>query len=110
MDGLIAINELNELTHQLSKAVENMGTCGLAMARADRDYKVAMAQTALELRAEGMPVTLIDKVAPGKVANKRLERDNAEVLYDTAKERVNALKLQIRVLDAQIAREWGQNG
>lgn len=43
-------------------------------------------------------------------AKQAFKRDTAEVMYDTAKEHVNALKLQIRVLDAQIAREWGSNG
>lgn len=110
MDGLIAINELNTLSNQLSAAVKTMGKYGRDLAEADKAYKVAMARTALELRADGMPVTLIDKVAPGKVANERFKRDTAEVMYDTAKENVNALKLQIRVLDAQIQREWANNG
>lgn len=110
MDGLIAINELNEMSKQLSAAVTTMGRYGRELAEANQAYKVALAQAALELRAEGMPVTLIDKVAPGKAAKQAFKRDTAEVMYDTAKEHVNALKLQIRVLDAQIAREWGSNG
>ncbi len=110
MDGLIAINDLNEMSKQLGAAVKTMGKYGRDLAEANQAYKVALAKAALELRAEGMPVTLIEKVAPGKVAKQGFARDTAEVMYDTAKEHVNALKLQIRVLDAQIAREWGSNG
>lgn len=110
MDGVMAINELSSLSKQLSAAVKTMGRYGRDLAEANQAYKLAMARAALELRADGMPVTLIDRVAPGKVAKEGLRRDTAEVMYDTAKEHVNALKLQIRVLDAQIAREWGSNG
>jgi len=106
MDGLMAMNDLNDLSAQLSAAVRAMGEKGIKLAEANEAYKVAMAKAALELRAEGMPVTLIDKVAPGKVAKQGFARDKAEVMYDTAKEHVNALKLQMRVLDAQIQREW----
>lgn len=110
MDGVIAVNDLNDLCAQLSAAVKTMGKYGRDLAEANQAYKVAMARAALELRAEGMAVTLIDKVAPGKVAQQAFKRDTAQVMYDTAQEHVNALKLQIRVLDAQIGREWGSNG
>lgn len=106
MDGVLAINELNEMSKQLGAAVKTMGKYGRDLAEANQAYKVALAKAALELRAEGMPVTLIEKVAPGKVAKQGFARDTAEVMYDN----VNALKLQIRVLDAQIGREWGSNG
>lgn len=109
MDGVLAINDLNDLTAKLSTAVTLMAKYGKAYAAAERDYKVALSQEALKLRAEDMPVTLIDKVVHGKVADKRFNRDTAEVMYKTAQENINALKLQIRVLEGQIAREWGRN-
>ena len=37
-----------------------------------------------------------------------LERDCTEVLYDTCLEGINATKLQIRVNEAQLEREWNQ--
>ena len=53
-------------------------------------------------------MTLIDKVVYGDCADKRLKRDIAETMYKTAQENINSIKLQIRILDNQIAREWGR--
>jgi hypothetical protein len=58
-----------------------------------------------------MPVTLINQIIYGvpEVAKKRFERDIAETMYNTAQEKINTLKLQIRILESQIQREWGNN-
>ena len=40
------------------------------------------------------------------IAKLRFERDVAEVVYKAAMEAINGLKLQIKILDAQIEREW----
>lgn len=45
----------------------------------------------------------------GKAANERFKRDVAEVMYKTAQENVNSIKLQIRILNDQISREWGRS-
>lgn len=37
----------------------------------------------------------------------RFERDCAEVFYKSAQEAVNSMKLQLRLLDNQLEREWG---
>lgn len=100
------INQLNDLSLKLSHGIKLMGKYGREYADAERAYKVALAKKALELRDRGMPVTLIDKVIYGKVADERFERDTAEVMYKTAQEHINAIKLQIRILDNQIDREY----
>lgn len=100
------INQLNELSLKLSQGIKLMGKYGREYADAEMAYKVALAKKALELRDRGMPVTLIDKVIYGKVADERFERDTAEVMYKTAQEHINAIKLQIRILDNQIDREY----
>lgn len=107
MDGLVAINELNDLSKRLTQGIKLMGKYGREYAEAERDYKVALSQEALRLRAEEMPVTLIDKVVHGKVADVRFKRDSAEIMWKTSIENVNAIKLQIRILDNQISREYG---
>lgn len=107
MDGLLAVNELNDLSTKLTQGIKLMGKYGREYAVAERNYKVALSQEALRLRAEDMPVTLIDKVVHGKVAEERFKRDSAEIMWKTAQEHVNAIKLQIRILDNQISREYG---
>lgn len=107
------INELNGLCQKLSVSGSHMARYGKELAEAERDYKICLRQHALNLRAtQDMPVTLIDKVVYGipEVADKRFKRDVAEAMYKTSMESINTLKLKIRVLDAQISREWGSAG
>lgn len=110
MDGLKAVNELQDLIVRSQQAIKLMGRYGREYAEAERDYKVALMEEALKLRAQDMPVTLIDKVVYGKVANQRFKRDTAEVMWKTAQENNNSIKLQIRILNAQIEREWNNAG
>ena len=106
MSGLTLVNELNELSAQLVHGVRLMADYGRKLAQAEADYKIALAEKSLELRDEGMAVTLIDKVVYGKVATERFKRDTAEVLYKTAQENINATKLRLRLVQAQIEKEW----
>ena len=108
-DGLSLINEMNSLSKRLDEGIQAMGKTGRAFAQAEREYKIALMQESLKLRDSGMAVTLIDKVVIGMIADKRFDRDTAEVLWKTSQENVNAIKLQMRILDSQIAREWGRN-
>ena len=61
---------------------------------------------------EKLPVTLINQIVYGvpEVAEKRFQRDIAETMYNTCQEQINTMKLQLRILDAQIQREWGNTG
>lgn len=103
------INELNDKTIKLSQGVRLLAKYGRELAQAEAEYKTKLMQEALRLRAGEMPVTLIDKVVYGKVAEERFKRDTAEVMYRTAQENINSIKLQIRILDSQLSREWGNN-
>lgn len=106
MSGITLVNELNELQGQLVQGVKIMADYGRTLAKAEYDYKVALAEQSLRLRDEGMAVTLIDKVVYGKVAKERMHRDVAEVMYKTALEHINATKLRLRLVQAQIEKEW----
>ena len=111
MTGADLINELNDLNRKLSTGINLMAKYGKEYAEAERDYKITLNQECLKLRESGIAVTLIDKVVYGvkEVADKRFKRDVAETMYNTSKENVNAIKLQIRILDNQISREWSNN-
>lgn len=110
MDGLRAIQELNDLAQQLNKQIDTLFTAGKAQAEAEKDYKIKLRSAALTLRAQDMPVTLIDKVVLGipEVAEARFKRDIAEAKYKTIQETINGIKLQLRILDNQVQREWGR--
>lgn len=112
MDGLNLYQELQNKTDLLDVAVRELRGRGTAFAQAERDYKVALAEAILGERSKGTPVTIIGDVCRGKpdIAKLRFERDCAEVLYKSAMEAINSLKLQLRLIENQIQREWGQAG
>lgn len=108
MSGLSMINEMNELNLRLNEAIRLMAKYGKEYAKTEHDYKLELKKRALVRRESGMPVTLIDKVVYGDCAEQRFKRDTAEIMYKTAQENINSIKLQIRILDNQISREWGR--
>lgn len=95
-------------TKLLTPAIQRLDKNGVEYANAERAYKIALRQQALELRAEDMAIGMIDKVVYGipEVADLRWERDVAYAHYKTAQEYINTLKIEIRVLENQIEREW----
>lgn len=105
-------NDIQDLTLKLNQSIKKLAQYGNELAETERDYKITLRQEALKLRSEkGMPVTLIQQVVYGvpEVADKRFKRDVAEAMYNTAQENINSIKLQIRILESQLNREWGAN-
>lgn len=103
-------SELTIKTGQLDTAVKQLRKTGTAFAEAERDYKILLRSEALRLRDDGMAVGMIDKVIYGipSVAEMRFQRDCAEVVYKANMEAINSIKLQMRLIEGQIQREWGQ--
>ena len=102
-------NTINELIKRLNTSVVKLKDYGKELAEAERDYKILLRQEALKLRTEkDMPVTLIQQVVYGipNVAEKRFKRDVAESMYQTAQENINSIKLQMRIIEGQLNREW----
>ena len=63
----------------------------------------------LKLRDAGYPVGIIDKLVYGEkeIAELRFKRDVAETVYTANLEAINSIKLQMRLIESQISREWG---
>ena len=101
--------ELQAKTRQLDASIRQLRKNGTECAEAERDYKVLLRTESLRLKEEGMAVGMIDKVCYGipAVAEARFRRDVAEVVYTANQEAINALKLQMRLIENQIQREWG---
>ena len=105
-------NELNQKIRELNISIQSLRKTGTEFAEAERDYKITLREEALKLRAEkGMPVTLIQQVVYGvpEVAQKRYMRDVKEAVYQANQEAINSIKLQIRVIENQLQREWGRH-
>lgn len=102
-------NELQQKIKELNISIKKLRETGTEYAEAEKDYKITLRQEALKLRAEkGMPVTLIQQVVYGvpEVAEKRFQRDVKEAIYQANQEAINSTKLQIRVIENQLSREW----
>lgn len=110
MDGLQVIQQLNDLQIALNETINLMGIQGKELSEAERDYKISLRQNALSLRDDGMAATLINLTVYGvpEVAELRQRRDFAQSRYEVSKEKIMALKLNIRVLENIIEREWGR--
>lgn len=106
--GSDLIEELRQKTTQLDLSVRQLMKSGIAYAEAERDYKVKLRTECLRLRDEGMAIGMIDKTCYGvqAVADARFKRDVAEATYKANMEAINSLKLQMRLLENQIGREW----
>lgn len=103
------VNEIMDKSRMLDVAISELKRRGQKYAEAERDYRVALANQMLLERDNGMPVTIISDICKGKseIATLRFNRDCAEVLYKSAMEAINSMKLQIRLMDSQLDREWG---
>lgn len=100
--------ELQDKRRDLDTCIRKLRETGSALAEAERAYKVMLRAESLMLRDEGMPVTLIQLTVYGveSVAKLREERDKAEVIYKANQDAVNAIKLELRLIEAQLQREW----
>ena len=98
-------------TQQLDYSIKTLRTSGTEYAQAERDYKVLLRQECLKLRDDGMAIGMIDKTCYGipSVAEARFKRDVAEAVYKANLEAINSIKLQMRLIEAQIQREWGNS-
>ena len=106
------LEELQNKIVELNVCVKRLRQSGTAYAEAERRYKVMLRQECLKLRDAGMAVGMIDKTCYGipAVADARFDRDVAEAVYKANFEAINSIKLQLRLIEAQLGREWGTYG
>lgn len=102
--------EIQSRMKTLDVALKEYGKRGKEYAEAERQYRSALAQKILQERDKNTPVTIISDVCRGsaEIADLKFKRDVAEVLYKSAQEALNCYKLQIRVIENQIEREWNK--
>jgi len=104
--------QILKLMAELTASIRKLRDNGAKLADAERDYKITLRKEALKLRAGEMPVTLINNIIYGvpEVAEKRFKRDVEQANYDANKEHINICKLKLRILEAQLSREWTNAG
>jgi hypothetical protein len=102
------VNQLLEKINELNTSIKLLRSNGEKLAEAERDYRVAVSKEVMLMKEEKLPATLINLTIYGRksVADVRFKRDIAQVMYDSNIEHINVTKVQVRVLENQIQREW----
>ena len=102
--------ELKNLKELLNTANSEFKKRGGDYAKAYRKYRVLVAQKLLQLKAEGMPVTIAYDIARGDeaVATAKEQEIITECLYESCKEAINSYKLQMKIVENNIERDWNQ--
>lgn len=100
--------EIQQKTRQLDYCIKELRKSGTAYAEAERAYKIKLREVCLRLKGEGMAIGMISLTCYGvpEIAELRFERDVAETVYKANQEAINSIKLQLRLLDNQVSREW----
>lgn len=100
--------EIQQKTKQLDYCIKELRKSGTAYAEAERAYKIRLREVCLRLKGEGMAIGMISLTCYGvpEIAELRFKRDVAETVYKANQEAINSIKLQLRLLDNQVSREW----
>lgn len=108
MEELDLYNELQDKTKQLDVAIRQLRKSATEYAEADRRYYITKTEQCIKLKEAGNPVTYISLIIKGIkiVAEERFKMIIAEELLNANKEAIYSLKLQMKLLESQIEREW----
>ena len=104
-------NELNNLISKLDVSVKSLRKTGSEYAKAYTDYRVALAKELMILKEEGYAITLAGDIARGKpeIARLKFKEISSEAIYKANQESINALKLQIKIIQEQINKEYSSD-
>lgn len=101
--------ELEQKRQMLDKSIKELRNSGTNLAQCEKEYKIQLRNECLKLRDSGMAIGMIDKTCYGVplIAELRFKRDVAETIYKANLEAINSIKLEIRIIQNQIDKEYG---
>lgn len=102
------IQKMQELNTYLTTALAEYKKRGTDYAKAYKNYRILLSQELLKLKAEGMPVTIAYDIARGteQVANAKEQEIITECLYKSCQEAINTYKLQIKILQENMNKDY----
>ena len=102
------MRELEQMRRELHQSMKTLRRSGEALSKAEHDYQVKKAQTWRILKDEGCTSTELANIIKGQpeVAEAMFARDNAKAFFIANQEHINVVKLELRMIENQIAREW----
>ena len=112
MEFLDLQNELNIQLNNARDAQENLVPNAVSLANLEKQYKIAKAKKVAELDLKGVAKTLISTYVEGDETVAELKRQLviAEGTYDATKDKLNLFKLNAKMLNDEINREWNSGG
>lgn len=104
-------NELQEKCRLLDNSIKMLRKTGSDYAKAYTDYRKELAKELVKLKDEGYAITLAGDIARGKpdIAHLKFLEISTEAIYKANMESINVLKLEIKILQEQINKEYGGN-
>ena len=93
------MRQLKNLGVELHNEIENLKDKANKKAVAEAEYRKAFNIKIIELKSEGMSITLINDIAKGDeaIANLKVERDKFEALFQASRYTINALHDRISI-------------
>ena len=106
------VNEMNHKRQELNAAIQILKERGIDKAKAENKYRMELSKEILIQRDNKIPVTIISDICRGKkeIAKLKLDRDIADIMYESVMQRIYATKLELQILDNQIKAEWKGDG
>lgn len=97
-----------EKLKQLDAAIDALPRLAQAAAEAKRIYRIAYRKQLLMLKEEGEKASTIEKMCNGdeEIALLEFKCSVADSHYDTAKEYINILKIEVKLIGEAEQREW----
>jgi len=104
--------EINQKIKELDVSVKSLRNTGSSYAKSYTEYRIALAKELVKLKDNGVAVTIAYDIARGnpEIARLKFAEIRDEAIYKANMESINATKLQIKILEEQIKREWSQAG
>lgn len=105
-------NEIEQKIRELNIAIRSLRKTGSEYAEAYTQYRIKLSQKLVELKNNGMPVTIAYDVARGdkEIAKAKYDEIVKEAIYKANLESIASTKLQIRIIENQINRDFGVEG
>lgn len=101
--------QLMQKSRELDISIKSLRKTGQDYAEAHTNYRIELAKELMKLKNEGYAITLAGDIARGKpeIAHLKFQEIAKDAIYRANLESINAIKLQIRLLQNQIDKEWG---
>lgn len=102
------LDELMRKSNELSQSLKKLRSNGQELAEARQTYEIKKSEEIMRMKDNGESITYILGVINGlpSVAKLRFKKDVAEAIYNANQEAINVLKLQTKLIESQISREW----